>query len=50
MNMYSYVNRYRAQVLHGKDSAPGRKWNQPNPSEPYAGRKRKNKKKEGKCT
>lgn len=37
----AFTNRYQANVLHGKDKAPARKWNQPDQSVPYAGRKRK---------
>jgi hypothetical protein len=43
-NRLAFVNRYRSAVLHGSDKAPGRKWNQPDPTVPYAGRKRKNRK------
>ena len=46
-NRTSFVSRYRSLVLHGNDNAPGRKWHQPDPAVPYAGRKRKNRKPKG---
>lgn len=33
--------RYRAQVLHGRDAAPARKFNEPDPSVPRTRRRRK---------